>query len=351
MDLGRWTPRRGLARNGVGALLMLAGLGLMAMTARGVLNYRAAADRHGGEVIDLDADVGPQAGQHGFMARIVGTPVVVEAPNDPEFNFRVNTPVLVRNVEMFQWREVRIGDEVHYEQDWVGRLIDASHFERPAGHANPSSIPLSSKQFDAGLVRVGGFDLSPQVLHALPSSTQATPDLKALPANLAASFSQYQNYLVTSASPGNPRVGDVRVSWDEVPLQQVTIIARVDGDRLTAAADTADGKGLDIEVGNAPLLDIFPDLPVPPGFVLIKQVLAVLLAALGALLLLPAYGVRRDIPLSVAVGALAVGIVATVLWLGNDAQATGCWLVVTVLGVGVAFWRWKHLPQRVADSD
>jgi len=275
---------------------------------------------------------------------------VVEPPNDPDFNLRVNTPVLVRNVEMFQWREVRIGDEVHYEQDWVGRPIDASHFEHPAGHTNPSTFPLSSKQFDAGLVRVGGFDLSPQVLHALPSSTQATPDLKTLPANLAASFSEYQNYLVTSASPGNPRVGDVRVSWDEVPLQQVTIIARIDGDRLVAATDTADGKGLDVEVGNAPLLDIFPDIPVSPGFVLSKQILAVLLAALGALLLLPTYGVRRDIPLAVAVGALTVGIVASALWLGNDAQAMGCWLAVTALGVAVAFWRWKRLQQQAGND-
>jgi hypothetical protein len=230
-------------------------------------------------------------------------------------------------------------------------LIDADHFEHPAGHANPTSFPLSSKQFDAGLVQLGGFALSPQVMHALPSSTQAAPNLKALPANLAASFSQYQNYLVTSASPGNPRVGDVRVSWDEVPLQEVTIVARVDGGKLVAATDTADGKGVDVEVGDAPLLDIFPDLPVPPGFVLSRQVLAVLLAALGAFLLLPAYGVRRDPVLAVAVGALAVGVVASVLWLGNDSQAVGYWLLVTLLGAAVAAWRWKQLQRQQADND
>jgi len=149
MDLGRWSPPRGLARNCVGALLMLAGVGLMAMTARGVLNYRAAASRHGGEVVDLDADAGLQAGQRGFMARVVGTPVVVEPPNDPDFNLRVNTPVLVRNVEMFQWREVRIGDEVHYEQDWVGRPIDASHFEHPATPIRARS-PLAANSSTPG---------------------------------------------------------------------------------------------------------------------------------------------------------------------------------------------------------
>ncbi len=190
-------------------------------------------------------------------------------------------------------------------------------------------------------------------MHALPGSTQATPDLKALPANLAASFSQYQNYLVTSSTPGDPRVGDVRVSWNEVPLQQVTIVARVDGGRLVAAADTADGKGLDVEVGDAPLLDIFPDLPVPPEFVLSRfQVLAVLLAALGAFLLLPAHGVNGAMCLpALAVGALAVGAVASVLWLGNDTSrrwVTGwwsrCWVRVA------AVWRWKQFQRRHASA-
>jgi len=89
---------------------------------------------------------------------------------------------------------------------------------------------------------------------------------------------------------------------------------------------------------------------VPPGFVLIRQVLAVLLASLGALLLLPAYGVRHDPLLAIALGAFAVGLVATVLWLGNDSQAVGYWLIVTLLGVGVAFWRWKQLQRGQADN-
>jgi len=333
----------GLARNVVGALLMLIGIGLLAMTVRGVLDYRAAAGRHGGEVIDLAADARPQVSLQGYMARLVGTPTAVEAPRDPEFNLQVNTPVLLRHVEMFQWREIRIGRDVHYEMDWVDQLLDASHFKQPAGHANPASFPINSKQFDAGLVQIGGFKLSPQLLHALPGSAQVTPDPKALPENLAASFSAYQNYLVTSAHPDDPHLGDLRVSWEEVPLQQVTIVARIDGDQLVAATDAADGKGYDVEIGAVPLLDIFPDLPVPPRDVLSKQILAVLLAALGVFLLLPVHGVPRDILLALAAGALAVGAVASVLWLGSDTRAMCCWLVVVLLGMLVTLWRWRHL--------
>ncbi len=279
MDWRTGTSMRGLVLNVVGALLVLAGIGLVAMTARSLLNYRAVASLHGGEVVDLGANAQPGAGQHGSMVRVVGTPTVVEAPHDPDFNLRVNTTMLVRHVEMFQWREVRVGSGVHYELDWVDHLLDAGHFEDPKGHANPVSFPISGKQFDAGLVQIGGFKLGPVLLHAIPGTQRITPDPGALPENLAASFSRYQDYLVTSARPGDPRLGDVRVSWNEVPLQQLTIVGRIDGDRLVAATDAADGKGYVVQVGDVPVLDVFPDLPVPPEFVLSWRILAVLLAS------------------------------------------------------------------------
>ncbi|OOG66041.1 hypothetical protein B0E46_00590 [Rhodanobacter sp. B04] len=343
MKLTRRMSVRGMACNIVGALLVLAGIGLVAMTTRSQLSYRTAVERHGGEVVSLDRDAGPQAGQHGRMVRLVGTPKVVEAPLDPDFNQRVSTPVLVRHVEMFQWREIRIGDIVHYELDWVDRPLDASHFAQPAGHLNPTSFPLSGKQFDAGLVQLGGFKFSPTLLHALPGSEQVTPDPKLLPENLAASFSAYQDYLVTSAHPGDPRLGDLRVSWEAVPLQEVTVIARVDGDRLVPAVDAADGKGYDVEIGNVPLINVFPDLPVPPQYVVIEQVLAVLLAALGAFLLLVTQRDRRDVLLALALGTLAVGTVASVLWLGRDALMLCTWLVLALLGFGIAIWRLQRM--------
>lgn len=329
----------GLAWKVLGALLLLAGIGLAATTERSLLNYRAVAGLHGGEVIDLGTNSPPAGGQHGAMARVTGTPTVVEAPRDPDFNLRVNTPVLVRHVEMFQWREVRLGSNVHYELDWVDHLLDASHFAEPRGHANPASFPLSGKQFDAGLVRLGGFELGPVLLHAIPGTQRVAPDPGALPANLAASFSRYQDYLVSSTRPGDPRLGDVRVSWNEVPLQQLTVVGRVDGDRLVAATDAADGKGYVVQVGDVPVLDIFPDLPVPPEFVTSWRILAVLLASLGAFVLLAVQRDRREPLLALGLAALTVGIVAGVLWLGNDTGNLLGWLALALCGLLLTGWQ------------
>ncbi|MCW8808184.1 MAG: TMEM43 family protein [Rhodanobacter sp.] len=335
---------RGLALQVVGALLVLAGIGLVATIAHGLIDFRTAASRHGGEVIELTADAHPQSGQHGYMARIVGIPEVIEAPHDPDFNLQVDAPILIRHVEMFQWREIRIGGSVHYEMDWVDRPLDASRFEQPHGHANPANFPIDGKRFDAGLVQMGGFKLSPDILHAMPGSVRVSPQLSDLPANLAASFSRYRDYLVTSARPGDPRLGDVRVSWEAVPLQQLTIVARIDGDRMVPAAGAADGKGLDVEVGNVPLLDVYPDLPIPPEFVLAKRILSLLLAALGVFLLGSRQPVRGDLLLAAAVASLVVGSVASVLWVGGDRQTLLGWLAVALLGLLGTTWRLKRRP-------
>ena len=346
---GQGDSLRGLLLKLVGALLVLAGAALVAVTVQSQLAYRTMTVRHGGEVIELGRHANPQPGQHGSMARVVGTPTVVEAPADAEFNLRVDTPRLRRHVEMFQWREVRIGSSVHYEQDWVDHPLDASRFEQPAGHANPARFPLDSKQFDAGLVQMGGFTLSPILQRALPGSQPVAPDMKTLPANLAASFSRVGDTLVTSARPDDPRLGDLRVSWTEVPLQELTIVARIDGDRLAPAIGAGDGKGYDVEVGDMSLVDIFPDLPLPPDFVLGRQLIAVLLAALGAFALLWARQPdgRANPLLALALGLLAVAAVAGTLNLGRNNLASAVWFALMALSIGAAIWlaRQSHRPK------
>jgi hypothetical protein len=330
---------RGRLLRWVGALLLLAGIGCAASIERRVITYRDATSHQGGQTVDLGAGALPQAGQTGYLARVSGVPRVVVAPHDPEFNLRRDTPVLTRHVEMFQWRELRFGGNADYELDWVDQPVDSSRFERRAGHANPGAFPMSARQFDAGRVQLGGFTLDRTLLHALPGANRVQPDLKSLPANLAATFTPHEGYLVTSANPGDPHLGDLRVSWEEIPLQPVTVFARIDGDRLVPVAEAADSKGYTVEVGDRSLLDMFPALPEPPTLVYLWRVLAVLFAALGAYLMLSGHrGVTRDFPLSLAVGTLVISATATVLWLGNGTMGTLCWLLLALLSVLATIW-------------
>jgi hypothetical protein len=340
---------RSVVLHALGVLLILAGVGLVALTAHGVMTYRVAAQRHGGEMMDLGNDASLQPGQYGHMARVVGTPTVLEPPSDSEFGLKADTPVLTRHVEMFQWRELHFGSQISYELAWVDHPVDASRFAQAAGHANPASFPLTQKTFDGGLVQIGGFRLSPLLIRALPGSAVVQPDLKSLPPNLAASFGPSENYLTTSSQPQSPRLGDIRVSWEKIPLQPITVFARIDGDKLVPAADAADGRGYDIEIGDVPLLNLLPDMPLPPTYVLARRIASVLLAALGAFVMLVARNRRGDPLLALGLGTLMVGAVSTMLWLGNDTSSMAIWLLVTLLGGALAVWRLRWHKRRSTD--
>lgn len=320
----------------VGALLVLVGVALDACTEQGVIGFRSAAERHGGQILDLGDSSQPQAADQGYMVRVSGPIRVVEAPLDVQFNQQASTPVLMRQVEMFQWHEIRAGGPPVYEQDWEDHPVDSSHFA--PGHGNPAHFPVRAQAFDAGRVKVGPFVLSRAIQRALPGSREVVPDLRRLPANLAASFSLYHDALVTSAHPDSPQLGDLRVSWSAVPTGTATVVARLDGNRLVPATGAADGKGFDVEVGDRPLLAIYPDLPVPPEFVWPRRMLAILLAMVGAGLLLRRQGRVTQPLLALAVGGSLVCAVSGVLWLGARVEVAGVWFVLAALGIAGTIW-------------
>lgn len=334
---------RELLMPALGAVLLLIGVGIGAVVERGQLDYSAQMKRHGGDVLDLGANGRPDAGDQGFMVRVVGPLQVVEAPLDRQFNQQTDQPVLIRHVQMFQWRELRYGGAPSYELDWQDHPIDSSQFQHPEGHTNPDKFLLESAQFDAGLVRLNGFVLAPELVHALTGSQPVTPNLRNLPSNLAASFSLYDNGLVTSIVPSRPQLGDLRVTWEAVPVQTVTIVAKVDGNKLVPSGDATDGIGFAVQSGDMPLSEIFADSPLPPDYPWLKRVLAVLLAALGAGLLLRWHYQRVDLMLAPGIALLVVGAVDAVLWLGNDNSTASAWAGLALVGVALTAWRLRAL--------
>jgi hypothetical protein len=327
----------------LGALLLLIGVGAGAAVEKGLLQYRVQMKRHGGDVLDLGDHARPGAGEQGFMVRVVGPLQVTQAALDQQFNQQASQPVLIRHVAMFQWRELRYGGAPTYEQDWAEQPVDASHFQHPEGHANPGRFPLEGAQLDAGEVRVNDFVLAPALVHALTGSEPVSPNLRSLPGNLAASFSLYGNGLVTSGVPARPQVGDLRVTWEAVPLQTVTIVAKVDGNHLVPAQDATDGAGFAVQSGDVPLSVIFPDSPLPPEFPRLKRVVAWLLAALGAALLVRWHYQRIDLVLAPAIAMLVVGAVEATVWLGHDNALAAAWCGLAVVGLVLTAWRVRAL--------
>lgn len=327
-----------------GAALLLVGLGLIAWNERRVMDYGNAVARHGGvAVLDLGANGRPAAGQYGSLTRVSGVPKILDAPRDPEFNVRAESTVLVRHVEMYQWREITVGGSTHYEVDWVDRPIDASAFAKPAGHVNPGAFPIQGRQFEAGEVRLGNFRLSRPILRAFPGWVDVIPDETKLPANFAATFQRAGDALVTSAKADNPRLGDLRITWEAVPVQAMTVLARIDGDTLVPGTPVREGDaGFDVQVGDRSLLDVMPAMPQAPGGVMWVRVAAFLAASLGTLLLACTSRLRRDLLFALGTGTVIIASVAGVMWMAGDAMSASVWLLVAVLGAGLAIWRVQH---------
>ena len=329
-----------------GAALLALALVLLFFNERGVLAYRQAAERHGGSVLDLGTEAYPDSDQYGRMVRVTGTPEVVEPPRDPDFGVRADTPLLVRKVQMFQWREVRVGARVNYEMDWVGHAVDASRFEHPQGHANPGPFPFDGARFGAPSVRLAHYHLVPAIVRALPgASVPIDADLSRMPANLAASFQVVDGHLLTSANPRSPQLGDLRVSWEAVPLQQVTVIARVDGRTLEPAAGASDGRGFEVQVGDRALRDVLPDLPPVPGAVWTWRVLALLVAWGGVVLLWPVLRRRRfDVLAALGIAVVALTLLASATWIGTSITVGLMLLALALLAAAATTWRWRTAP-------
>lgn len=333
-----------------GAVLLALALALLALNERQVLIWQQAMARHGGHLLDAGADAHPEAGHDGHMLRVTGTPRVVTAPRDTQFNVQANTSQLLRKVEMFQWHEVRVGGKAHYDQDWVDHALDSNAFSQPRGHTNPGVMPFPGAQFVATDVRLGGYHLAPRIVRALPPIMHAVPvKLTQLPSNLAASFQDNDGVLTTATAGQLPHLGDLRVSWQAVELKPVTVIARVDDDRLVPAQAGSAGQGFQVQLGNRSLDEVLPDLPPMPKSSWTWRLLTWLVAWAGAVLLWRAWGRRRvDViaPLAVAVALYAV--VVALVWIGFSAL-TGilAWLVAVVAAVA-AWYRWRQTRSRAA---
>lgn len=333
-----------------GVVLLALALALLAINERQVLAWQQAMARHGGTLLDAGADAQPAAGQYGHMLRVTGTPRMVTPTRDSQFNVQVETSQLLRKVEMFQWHEIRVGGQVHYDQDWVDHTVDSSKFALPRGHANPGVMPFPGARFVASDVRLGGYRLAAPIVRALPPVMHAVPvKLTQLPPNLAASFHDKDGVLTTAAAGETPHLGDLRVSWQAVAIKPVTVIARVEGDRLVPASSASSGQGFQVQLGNRSLGDVLPDLPPQPTSTWTWRLLTLLVAWAGAVLLWRAWQRRRvDVvaPLAVAVAlyALVIGLV----WIGFSLLTGVLAWVVAVVAAGAALYRWRQTRSRIA---
>ncbi len=185
---------------------------------------------------------------------------------DTDTGISVDAIKLTRSVEMYQWHESKetktekkIGGgetKTHtytYKKEWSSSLIDSSGFKKPEGRRNPASMPLGELKLINEDIKVGAFSIP----SGLASGLSDADDLKITPqqnfglsAQFATLYKVQPDGSLYKGTPENPAIGDVRIFYETVPAQEVSIIAAQNGNTVAQHQTTEDRTTFLIASGN-----------------------------------------------------------------------------------------------------
>jgi len=162
--------------------------------------------------------------------RIDGALVASGPARDGQLGVSANAAVLLRRVEIYQWREHCEGTSCRYDTAWSAP-VDSHKFREPKGHENPPA-PFGDSVFAAPGLKIGAYALDPDLLIAQTQASEHAVHGANLPPNLAATFSERDGVLYAGGDPAHPAVGEVRVSYRVIPTGSVSLNGTLRGGKL-----------------------------------------------------------------------------------------------------------------------
>ncbi len=180
----------------------------------------------------------------GKLVHVMGMAVALAPARDPVLG--VTAPNLLRLrrvVEMYQWKEYQQtetntelgGSETKrttydYRRIWTERPIASSSFRVPAGHGNPP-MSMQSTTVAAPGGKLGDFRIAPPLLEKLDEFQPLVPeDTSALTAR---GYLPVDTGFYRGNDPATPRVGDIRLHFEAVSGQPITIVSGQFNNTLT----------------------------------------------------------------------------------------------------------------------
>ena len=176
---------------------------------------------------------------NGKLVHITGETAAAGPAEDPIFGVSAPVIKLLRNVEMYQWKEDQKsetqkklggGEETvttySYQKTWSSSLIDSGEFHKEDGHQNPGEMPVSTETFIADDVTVGDYSL-PDSLTDLIGNYQAFP-VKNKP-DLDEPIQVVNGGYFIGKNPKEPVIGDLRINFEVAKPGPVSIVAAQNG--------------------------------------------------------------------------------------------------------------------------
>lgn len=233
----------------VGAALAAAGIGGLALTEG--LHSSSAGRLDWVEKHAYEAFPETLADKAGDLVHVQGAVSVADGISDPNTGVRFDALVVERDVEIYQWVEDyedktytdRDGHErkrrvYEYNRRWVSSPVRSSDFhDSPYMHWNTGDLPFRDATFKAATVNLDGIQLSPELVRLTVSALgqqrlePASPELSSLSTRWT--------------STGDPRIGDIQVTYSAVKPSVISVIAQYGDGTLKpfSAGVTADSVG------------------------------------------------------------------------------------------------------------
>jgi len=193
-----------------------------------------------------DAEYAPDAGMivavkgEGKLVHVSGTVKTEKPVADDELAVQADAVTLLRNVEMFQWKESERmetrkklggGEETvityDYKLEWARGVIDSADFKQPEGHGNPPAPPFDSKSFDADPVRFGAFTMSKEQIGRLGGAVDIPVEASAverLSGEAREKLHVEDGRFFSGADAAAPKLGDVRISFQVIKPATVSLV-------------------------------------------------------------------------------------------------------------------------------
>lgn len=329
-----WFSRIGGAFAGVlvGLVLIVACVWGLAWNEGNAVKVARGLTEGAGVVVEAPASaIDPANDQK--LVHVVGDIAVTAPLEDSAFGVAATGVKLSRKVEMYQWREdsesetrTRLGGgeetvtTYSYTKDWAVGAIDSSAFNTPAGHENPRPAFESAVVF-ATDATLGGYRLEEPVLgqvggaQPLNLSGQTDSIAKAIGRTPAHAVSGATLFLGRNAQA--PAVGDLRISYEVTPAEEISVIARQNGDKLLDYRARNGSTFLLVADGAVPAADMFKSAQDANDMLAwIIRAIGVALLMVGFGMILAPFGVLADVlPLAGTIVRMGTGLIGFVLGL------------------------------------
>jgi hypothetical protein len=328
-----WFDRMKEAITGVliGLVLVVASVaGLFWNEGRAVTTARSLSEGASSVISVPPARVDPA--NEGKLVYVAGDLKLGGPAADPEFGLSVSAVKLVRKVEMYQWKEESKQEKrtntggsqdtvttYTYVHEWSDRRNDSARFKQPGGHSNPE-MRYSGRDFVAPSATIGAFQLDAETLGHVSGGDRLPVDQAQLPAlrqRLGGNVQINDGTIYIGADPGSPRVGDLRVSFEQVNAQQLSVVARQAGSGFGRYQTKAGDQLLIVHKGVVPAAQLFSEAQAANSTLtwIIRGVGAVAMFIGFALFFRP-LGVLGDVlPILGDVIRMGTGVIAFVLTL------------------------------------